>query len=63
MPSAPVRGHFAALQRHPAPVHGNNTEMIDMKINRKQNEEQFYNYNTDIAFVQCERANTSGRET
>jgi hypothetical protein len=22
MPSAPVRGHFAALQRHPAPVRG-----------------------------------------
>lgn len=26
MPSAPVRGHFAALQRHPAPVRGENAE-------------------------------------
>ena len=26
-PSAPVRAQFAALQRHPAPVHGENAEM------------------------------------
>lgn len=27
MPSAPVRGQFAALQRHPAPVRGENAEI------------------------------------
>lgn len=27
MPSAPVRGHFAAPQRHPAPVRGENAAM------------------------------------
>ena len=34
-PSAPVRGHFAALQRHPAPVRGENARM-KQQIERKQ---------------------------
>jgi len=35
MPSAPVRDHFAALQRHPVPVRGENAEM-KQQIEKKQ---------------------------
>ena len=32
MPSAPVRGHFAALQHHPTPVRGENAEKQHISI-------------------------------
>ena len=40
--SAPVRGHFAAMHRHPAPVRGENARMKQQIEEKNNMETKFY---------------------